>query len=251
MAFEIDERAQHLLKTLIECYVRDGQPVGSRALARDSRLDLSPATIRNVMADLEAMGMVTSPHTSAGRIPTARGYRLFVDSLITMKPLENNEVQRLKGQLEFEHSVDDLLGKASSLLSEVTHMAGLVMIPRRDQLALRHIEFLPMSEGRILAVLVINNNEVQNRIINARRHFTPSELQQAANYLNEKFAGENLLTMRRRMLEEMRETKASLDSLMQAAMKMAEQVFNLAPWSAVTATWARARRPRCAKAAPA
>ncbi|HKU69510.1 MAG TPA: heat-inducible transcriptional repressor HrcA, partial [Burkholderiales bacterium] len=148
----LNERAQLLLKTLVERYIADGQPVGSRALSKFSGLDLSPASIRNVMADLEEMGFIASPHTSAGRIPTPRGYRIFVDTLLTVKPLASIEINQLEGQLQTENN-QRLVTSASQLLSDLTHFAGVVMTPRRSA-GFRHIEFLKLSESRILLILV-------------------------------------------------------------------------------------------------
>ncbi len=146
---KLDDRAQHLLRALVQKYIRDGQPVGSRTLSRDSGLDLSPATIRNVMADLEEMGLVRSPHTSAGRVPTPQGFRFFVDTLLTMQPPESNEVQRLREQLDPDRDLPHLMATTSSLLSEVTRLAGVVTLPKREQLKLRQVEFLPLSGQRV------------------------------------------------------------------------------------------------------
>lgn len=225
MANEISERAQNLLKVLIETYIREGQPVGSRMLARDSRLDLSPATVRNVMADLEELGLVSSPHTSAGRVPTAKGYRIFVDSLLIYKPVDEQEIVRLKAKLSRDETFQDMAESVSRLLSAVTSMAGVVMLPRKDNLAIRHIEFMPLSEKRVLAILVINDKDVQNRIIRTDRQYTSDELQQAANCFNSVFAGLSLLDARQRILAEMRETKEDMDRVMQTAITMAELVF--------------------------
>lgn len=225
MTQAISERAQHLLKTLVESYIRDGCPVGSKKLAQESGLDLSPATIRNVMADLEEMGLVTSPHTSAGRIPTPQGYRLFVDTLLTVKPLDHEEIHRLKIQFGAEETIQDLANAVSGVLAEITNMAGVVMLPRKERLALRHIEFLPLSGDRVLAILVINDQEVENTIIRTSRPFTPAELQQAANYLNSLFAGKNLADVRHQLVTELRTTREQMDRLMQNAIALAEQVF--------------------------
>src|SRR5438045_8895969 len=149
----LDPRAQHLLKTLVERYVADGQPVGSRALARRSGLELSPATIRNVMADLEEMGLIASPHTSAGRMPTPRGYRFFVDTLMVVKPLEQNEIERLEGELDGDRP-QQLVNAAASLLSQLTQFAGVVMTPKRREAAFRHLEFLRLSEPRVFLIVV-------------------------------------------------------------------------------------------------
>lgn len=222
---ELSERAQHLLRLLIERYIRDGQPVGSRTLARDAGLELSAATVRNVMADLEEMGYLRAPHTSAGRVPTVRGYRLFVDSLLHLKPLHSQEVATLWQQLDPEQSTTDLVQSVSSLLSGITHLAGLVMVPRRNTLTLRQVEFLPLSDQRVLAILVVNEREVQNRIIHTPRDYSAIELQQASNYLNAQFAGKDIQQVRSNLLQELRHARETMDRMMQAVIEMADQAF--------------------------
>ena len=223
---ELNERAQQLLKTLIECYIQDGQPVGSRTLARHSALDLSPATIRNVMADLEEMGLVSAPHTSAGRMPTAQGYRVFVNSLLKFQSLDSGEVMKLQRQLDPQGTLPDLIGRASNLLSGLTKLAGLVTVPRWEQAILRHVEFIGLSEDRVLAIFVINDSEVQNHVIRTQRHFTPSELEQAANYLNAHFVGKELQAVRTGLVAAMQDVKETVNALMQAAMEAAEKVID-------------------------
>lgn len=222
---ELSERAQHLFKTLVERYIADGQPVGSRTLARDTGLDLSPATIRNVMSDLEDLGLISSPHTSAGRVPTARGYRLFVDSILTYRQPAHEELRRFAEELSHEGDVRRLLEKTSTLLSDVTHFVGLVMVPKTEQRALRHVEFLPLSDNRVLAILVINEREVQNRIIRTPRAYTASELTEAANYLNSAFAGKDVREVKRDLLAEMSATHDEMNRMMQTAIEMAGQLF--------------------------
>jgi len=221
----LSERAQELLKALIERYIRDRQPVGSRTLSRERGLELSPASIRNVMADLEEMGLVTSPHTSAGRVPTAQGYRLFVDSLLTVRPLKPTELRALETPFRSSSDPEKVLNTASSLLSEITSMAGVVMIPRREQHALRQVEFLPLSSNRVLVILVVNEREVQNRIIHTSREYSPAELQQAANYLNQHFCGRDMRQVREALLRELKETRERMNQMMVAAVEMATQAF--------------------------
>lgn len=228
---KISSRAEHLLKILVDRYIREGQPVGSRTLSKSANLELSAATIRNVMADLEEMGLVCSPHTSAGRIPTALGYRVFVDSLLQVQPLNSQDEQHLRKQLSQAKNEQDLLQQASNLLSEITHLVGVVMLPRHNSKTLRHVEFLPLSGKRVLVILVINEQEVQNRILNTTRRYSASELEQAANYLNAAFTGKDIDTVRQNLLQEMRETQASLSTMMQAAIEMADKAF-LAPQQA-------------------
>lgn len=227
---EINERGQRLLKKLVEAYIRDGQPVGSRTLARDSGLDLSPATVRNIMIDLEDLGMVMSPHTSAGRVPTVKGYRLFVDALLKVQPLHDQEVIHLKNQLDMSGGRENLLGSTSALLSDITRMAGVVMVPRRDITVLRQIEFLPLSDdNRVLVIVVVNEREVQNRIITTVRRYSPAELQQAANYLTAMFAGKDLCAIRNAVLSDMKAAKDEISTVMQSAITMAGQVFSDTP----------------------
>jgi heat-inducible transcriptional repressor len=226
----LNERTQHLLKVLVERYIREGQPVGSRTLARDAGLDLSPATVRNVMADLEELGYLRAPHTSAGRVPTVRGYRLFIDALLNVRPLDSQEVESLRRRIDQPvRDSAELARSVSDLLSGITHLAGVVMLPRRNMMTLRHVEFLPLSENRVLVILVLNAQEVQNRIIHVRRPYNAMELQQAANYLNAQFTGKDIHQVRETLLRELRETRDSLDRLMQTVIEMAEQTFETEP----------------------
>lgn len=224
-ALPLTERSLYLFKALVQHFIQDGQPVGSRTLARDLGLDLSPATIRNVMADLEDMGLLHSPHTSAGRVPTARGYRLFVDSLLRVVKLDEQEVARIARNLESGEDVPTLLQRTSALLSEVTHLAGIVMLPRHGQQSLKHIEFVPLSDNRVLVVLVVNEHEVQNRIIRTARTFAAAELQQAANYLNATYCGRDLHAVGDELLHDLRRMKEDVSNLMQAAIEMAQRAM--------------------------
>ena len=217
----LNERALILLKTLVERYIADGQPVGSRALSRYSGLDLSPASIRNVMADLEEMGFIASPHTSAGRVPTARGYRFFVDTLLTIKPLDTVEISQLEGQLHAENT-QKLVISASQVLSDLTHFAGVVMTPRRSA-GFRHIEFLKLSDSRILLILVTPEGDVQNRILLTEKRYTPSELIEAANILNQNYTGLTFEEIRRRIREELKQLTADMTRLMTAALEAGSQ----------------------------
>lgn len=217
----IPERAQILLKTLIQGYVKTGQPLGSRTLVQQSGLHISSATARNVMMDLESMGLVKAPHTSAGRIPTARGYRVFVDQLLTINPLQNAEVQKMARDLDPNCNLPELVNRASNLLSEVTQMAGVVMLPKREHASFRYIEFLPLQERRVLVIWVFNEHDVQNRIIETDRDYSRQELNRLANYLNDHYAGMDLQTIRQRLLEELRDTHDSLNQLMIQAIDTA------------------------------
>ncbi|MBK8163017.1 MAG: heat-inducible transcription repressor HrcA [Gammaproteobacteria bacterium] len=225
MIRELNERTRHLLKVLIEIYIRDGQPVGSRTLSQESGLDLSPATIRNAMAELESFGLVASPHTSAGRIPTDKGYRMFVDSLLALEPGDSREIQRLKSLFEQGATLQGLAISVSGLLSGMTSMAGLVMVPRRERLILRHIEFVALSEQRVLAILMLNEHEAHNVVIHTGRVFTAAELERATNYMNTAFAGRDLADIRLQLMNELRDTRARMDRSMNTAILLAEQVF--------------------------
>jgi heat-inducible transcriptional repressor len=221
----INERAQALLKGLVEQYIRDGQPVGSTTLARGSDLKLSSATIRNVLADLERMGLVKSPHTSAGRVPTVKGYRLFIDNLLTLKPLHEQEVRSLQENIDIELDTQGILSSASQLLSGITQMAGLVTLPVTAQTTIEHIEFFPLSDNRVLAILVFSKNDVQNRIIHTERNYSQEELQRISNCLNAEFTGIDIKQVRDNLVRQMREAKENMDQLMLQAIEMANQVF--------------------------
>ena len=186
---QLAPRARHLLRTLIARYIQDGEPVGSQTLARVAGLEVSPATIRNILGDLEDLGLLASPHTSAGRVPTAHGYRVFVDSLLQMQPPGEGELARLRQELAGGGSTQALLGSASELLSAMSHFVGVVSAPRREQFAFRQIDFVALDGRRVLAILVFADNEVQNRVIETRQEFAPGQLEQVANYLNAHFAG--------------------------------------------------------------
>ncbi len=217
----LEARAQHLLKTLIERYIGDGQPVGSRALSRHSGLELSPATIRNVMADLEEMGFISSPHTSAGRVPTPKGYRFFVDSLMVMKPLEHSEIHRLEGELVADRP-QQLMSAAAGLLSQLTQFAGVVMTPKRREASFRHLEFLRLSERRVLLILVTAEGDVQNRILHTDRVYSQTQLVEATNYFNHHFAGQPFGSIRGRIADELRALREDIAGLMTAAVEAGE-----------------------------
>jgi heat-inducible transcriptional repressor len=219
----LNERAQTLLKALVERYIADGQPVGSRALSRMSGLDLSPASIRNVMADLEEMGFIASPHTSAGRIPTPRGYRLFVDTLLKIKPLDSIEIHELEGQLQTD-SRQKMVASASHLLSDLTHFAGIVMTPRRAAM-FRHIEFVSLNEKRILLIIVSPEGDVQNRILTTSRAYSPAELVEAANMLNHNYAGLSFHEIQQRVHDELKKLREEMSHLMSTALEAGSQAL--------------------------
>jgi heat-inducible transcriptional repressor len=223
---KLSERAQQLLKTLVDHYIRDGQPVGSRILSRESGLQLSSATVRNVMADLEEHGFVASPHTSAGRVPTDKGYRFFVNTLLKMQPPGEGDVQSL--QRAFDTHANDpkaLVATASQVLSSVTRLAGVVMVPRQAHASLSQIEFIGLSENRILAILVVNGREVQNRVLQLDRYYSPEQLRRAASHLNEQFRGRELDEVRARLVSQLQETREQMNQMMLDAINIAERLF--------------------------
>jgi heat-inducible transcriptional repressor len=224
----LNERAQQLLKLLVEHYIRDGQPVGSRTLSRDLGVKLSAATIRNVMSDLEDLGFVHSPHTSAGRVPTDKGYRFFVDTLLKFQPLGEAQIAEIQSRLG-EHSNDPkaLVAAASKMLSSVTRLAGVVTLPRQGHASLSQIEFMPLSDNRVLAILVVNGREVQNRILQLDRRFGAEELRRASNYLNQEFGGKELSAVRAHLVNQLKETRENLNQVMLDAIRLAQQVVNM------------------------
>ena len=213
----MDKRAQILLKTLVEHYISDGQPIGSRTLLQHSGLDVSPATIRNVMSDLEQLGFIASPHTSAGRIPTQKGYRLFVDSLLTVQPLDNKAVNQMKSGLSSPNQ-SELINSAADMLSQLTQFAGLVMIPKRKALSFKHLEFLPLTEKRILVIIVTSDSNVQNRIILSEKPYSASELTQASNYFNANFVGHTFDEVQLKLHQELQQMQTDMNKLMTAAL---------------------------------
>jgi len=213
------------LKVLVEHYLNEGAPVPSKLLAEQPGVEVSSATVRNVMAELEALGLVKSPHTSAGKIPTSQGLRFFVDTLISVQPLDSEAMRQLEEELNPDLSSRELVKSASSLLSHITHMAGVVTLPRKDVVSLRQVEFLPLAGTRVLVILVLNEREVQNRVIHTEREYSQTELQQAANFLNQEFAGESLETIRTLLLESMAVDKNRLDTLMKMALDVAGKAF--------------------------
>ena len=218
---QLDNRAQTLLKALVERYIADGQPVGSRALSKISGLELSPATIRNVMADLEDMGFVASPHTSAGRIPTPRGYRVFVDTLLTIESIDAIDEATLETKLQSRsqlNSPQKIISNAAQVLSSLSQFAGVVMTPKRESI-FKQIEFLRLSEKRILLVIVGPGGDVQNRLLLTDVDYTPSQLVQAANYINQHYGGLGFDEVRLRLQNELRQLRDDMTSLMQAAVE--------------------------------
>ena len=214
----LDDRAKLLLKTLVERYIAEGQPVGSRTLSRSSGLELSPATIRNVMSDLENLGLITSPHTSAGRIPTARGYRLFVDTMLTAQR------EHLPTQSLAPDQPQKVIANAANLLSSLSQFVGVVMAPRRVS-AFRQIEFLRLSDRRLLVIIVAPDGDVQNRVIFPEADYSQSQLVEASNYINANYAGLTIEQVRDRLKSEVEQLRGEIASLMQAAVDASSEVM--------------------------
>jgi heat-inducible transcriptional repressor len=219
----LDERARFLLKALVERYIADGQPVGSRTLSKAAGLDLSAATIRNVMADLEDLGLIVSPHTSAGRVPTPRGYRLFVDTMLTARPLSMQDVaQEARDQLQFEQP-QRVIANAAQMLSSLSQFVGVVTAPRKTTV-FRHIEFLRLGERRILVILVAPDGDVQNRVIFTAQDYTPGQLLEASSFLTEHYSGLTIEAMRERLKGEVDQLRTEIGTLMQAAVQAGSEV---------------------------
>ncbi len=231
----LDLRARRLLRALIQRHARDGAPVGSRTLAEVAGLDLGPASIRSILAELERQGLVAAPHTSAGRVPTARGYRLYVDSLLELDPLAEAERERLRSSLAAGAGDGGLMGRASELLSAMSRLVGVVGVPMRERLPLKHIEFVGLDGGRVLVVLVLGDDSVQNRILDVGGMLEPALLERAANYLNQSFAGLDLGLIRERLLHELRQAQGEMEQLLRQAVQLTECTLAAAPGDVVLA----------------
>jgi heat-inducible transcriptional repressor len=213
----LNDRAQILLKTLVERYISEGQPVGSRALLQHSGLEVSSATIRNVMSELEDIGLVSSPHTSAGRIPTALAYRLFIDTMLTTKPLDSAHVRQMEHKLQPDNP-SRLISQASNILSELTHFAGVVASVKRSAITVRQIEFLRLGEKRVLLIIVMPDGEVENRVLLLDRDYTQSQLTEAGNFLNQNYIGCSFSQIRDRLRGELQQLHQDMSALMAAAL---------------------------------
>lgn len=220
-----ENRSDIILKNLIQLYVRDGQPVGSTKLAKNADILVSSATIRNVMADLESKGLIASPHTSAGRIPTAKGYRLFVDSYVRAAPLNRQTIATLNEQFFDESDPDILIKKASKALSKMTEFAGVVMIPNQNIARFKQIEFMPLSGNRVVSILVTEDGRVQNRIINLSRNYSQVELIEAANYFNELYTGSSLNDVRGKLVDDIQEDNEEMHRINKNAMEIAKKAL--------------------------
>jgi heat-inducible transcriptional repressor len=221
----LDPRAHRLLHALIAQHIREGAPVPSRALAQQAGLEVSPATVRNIMANLEDVGLLSAPHTSAGRIPTAQAYRLFVDSLLEFSPLHQSELERLRDRIAPGAGTQALLAQASELLSSMSQFVGVVTVPQRLQSAFKHIDFVPLDDNRVLVILVFPDNDVQNRIVQLPRPISPAALEQTANYLNRHFTGQGFNQIRARLTAELQQVKSEMDVLLNAALDISGQLM--------------------------
>ncbi len=219
----LDERAKTLMKALVERYIADGQPVGSRTLSRASGLELSPATIRNVMADLEELGLIASPHTSAGRVPTARGYRLFVDTMLTAQPMPPAAAPHLEPQLHAEQP-QRVIANAANLLSNLSSFVGVITAPKKASV-FHHIEFMRLSERRVLVIMVAPDGDVQNRVIFTAQDYTATQLQEASNYLIAHYAGLSIEDVRERLKTEVDALRGEIAALMQAAVQAGSEAM--------------------------
>lgn len=222
----LSPRASSLLKTLVEMHIREGQPIASKNLQGESGLSVSPATVRNIMAELEDLGYLVSPHTSAGRIPTAQGYRFFVDSLLQVGPVEQGAVSALNAALDPNRSTSELVQSASNLLAQITYQTGIVTVPKPASSQLRQIEFLPLSGGRVLVILVINEREVQNRIIQMQRPMNEEQLKAAADLINQRYAGVDLSQVKTQIVREMAEARSRIDAYLEAALELASAAID-------------------------
>jgi len=221
----LNDRAATLLKNLVDSYISDGQPVGSKQLADMAGLDISSATIRNVMSGLEKKGLVVAPHTSSGKIPTEQGLRMFIDTMLEVKPLKKQVFTKLKDQLNPDQNKETLITQANHMLSEMTHMAGVITVPKNTESKLRHIEFLSLPENKVLAILVTNEKEVQNRVVHLDREYSAEQLQAAANYLNQQFSGQDIFAVRKELLQDLDHTRNDMDNIMRTVIEVADKAL--------------------------
>ncbi len=223
--YEFTEREQHILKLLVDHYIEQGTPVGSRTISRLPGIDISAASVRNVMGDLEHMGLLKSPHTSAGRVPTSAAFRVFVDSLLEVKPPEEGTIEHIRTLLDPSLSDQALVRVASNYLSGFTRMAGMVTVPRREEKPLKQVEFMPLSDKRVLVILIISDDDIQNRIIHVERDYTKDELAEFARELNAVYLGRPLVEVRDRLRQDLESTRKDMSNSMQRMIDVAGQVF--------------------------
>lgn len=221
------DRALAVLKAIVERYIRDGQPVGSKAVAEETSetMSLSAASIRHIMSDLEKAGYLQSPHTSAGRIPTVQGYRLFVNSLLTIQPLEEAKVTAIREQLKAVNEPTALVEQTSNMLSHITQLAGVVTLPKWEHFILKQIEFLPLSQHRILAIIIFNDQEIQNRIIEVEQPYSRAELQEAGNYLTQVYSGKDWVKIRREIYQGMNAEREDMQAILKNSLDIVSKAF--------------------------
>ena len=220
------DRAKQILSAIINNYIEEGTPIGSKKLSTYNRFNLSPATIRNVMSDLEHLGFIASPHTSAGRIPTSKGYRFFIDRLLKLQPVDNNEIASIQNTVsQTKSSNKDLATNVSTILSAITQLAGIVTVPKTQKSTLKEIDFIPLSEQRVLAIVVINDSEVENKILQMKRNYSRDELQISANYLNQNYVGRSFEYIKSDLLTKLKETSALANSLMNNIINIADELL--------------------------
>tara|TARA_B100001245_G_scaffold78559_1_gene56029 strand:- start:6184 stop:7227 length:1044 start_codon:yes stop_codon:yes gene_type:complete len=220
------DRAKRILSAIIDNYIEEGTPIGSKKLSTYNRFNLSSATIRNVMSDLEDLGFIASPHTSAGRIPTSKGYRFFIDRLLEFQPVDSNEFASIKNTVsQTKSSNKDLATNVSTILSAITQLAGIVTVPKKHKSTLKEIDFIPLSEQRVLAIVVINDSEVENKILQMKRNYSRDELQISANYLNQNYVGRSFEYIKNDLLTKLKETSALANSLMNNIINIADELL--------------------------
>ena len=220
------DRAKQILSAIIDNYIEEGTPIGSKKLSTYNRFNLSSATIRNVMSDLEDLGFIASPHTSAGRIPTSKGYRFFIDRLLEFQPVDSNEFASIKNTVsQTKSSNKDLATNVSTILSAITQLAGIVTVPKKHKSTLKEIDFIPLSEQRVLAIVVINDSEVENKILQMKRNYSRDELQISANYLNQNYVGRSFEYIKNDLLTKLKETSALANSLMNNIINIADELL--------------------------
>ena len=221
----LNSRQELLLKALVESFISDGQPVGSTKLSQTQNIAISSATIRGVFGDLEDLGYIYSPHKSAGRVPTALGYRMFVDKMVKVQPVDINLIKKLKINLTKDHERKSIIKKTNEVLSSITELTGIISLPTQKNAELKQIDFLKLSDDKILAILINKNNEVENKIINLDRVYSPSELQEASNYLNTIISGQSALHIRKILLNELDEMRKDMNSIMSSAITFGKKLF--------------------------
>ena len=220
-------RARRILSAIVDKYIQEGIPIGSKSLSLADNIGLSPASIRNVMSDLEELGFIASPYTSSGRVPTSKGYRFFIDSLLKLQPVEATELERIKKRVNLHDSNSrELAISVSNTLSAITKLAGIVTIPKQQVTRLKEIDFIQLSEKRILAIIVMNETEVENRILQMKRDYSKDELKQASNYLNTHYKGRSLSYIKKHLINELMQTKEAVNSLMSDLIDIADQVLD-------------------------